>query len=137
MLPGDAGQARVDALARGDHTPVGGGRLGDDGGDLGPVRDRQQDIGDDQVVFELNRRQRRLRVSGDETLLATLRETFGLTSVRGTCGIGICGICGICGMPGIWPMACEVHIRRNCSNKAPAPARRIDSTTNCRSPRGS
>ena len=53
------------------------------------------DIGDDQVVFELNRRQRRLRVSGDETLLATLRETFGLTSVRGTCGIGICGTCTV------------------------------------------
>lgn len=50
---------------------------------------------DDQVVFDLNRRQRRLRVSGGETLLATLRETFGLTSVRGTCGIGICGTCTV------------------------------------------
>jgi len=51
--------------------------------------------GADEVVFDLNRRQRRLRMSGDETLLATLRETFGLTSVRGTCGIGICGTCTV------------------------------------------
>ena len=49
----------------------------------------------DEVVFDLNGRQRRLRVDGDEPLLATLRETFGLTSVRGTCGIGICGTCTV------------------------------------------
>lgn len=52
-------------------------------------------VDDDQVVFDLNRQQRRLRVSDDEILLATLRETFGLTSVRGTCGIGICGTCTV------------------------------------------
>jgi aerobic-type carbon monoxide dehydrogenase small subunit (CoxS/CutS family) len=53
------------------------------------------DAGNDEIVFDLNRRQRRLRVADDETLLTTLRETFGLTSVRGTCGIGICGTCTV------------------------------------------
>jgi aerobic-type carbon monoxide dehydrogenase small subunit (CoxS/CutS family) len=51
--------------------------------------------GSGEVVFDLNRRQRRLRVADAETLLATLRETFGLTSVRGTCGIGVCGTCTV------------------------------------------
>ena len=53
------------------------------------------DVDNDEMVFDLNRRQRRLRVAGNETLLTTLRETFGLTSVRGTCGIGICGTCTV------------------------------------------
>ena len=53
------------------------------------------DDGSGEVVFHLNRRQRRLRVADDETLLTTLRDTFGLTSVRGTCGIGICGTCTV------------------------------------------
>lgn len=48
-----------------------------------------------EVVFHLNGRQRRLEVAGDETLLQTLRETFALASVRGTCGIGICGTCTV------------------------------------------
>lgn len=30
-----------------------------------------------------------------DTLLHTLRETLGLKSVRGTCGIGICGTCTV------------------------------------------
>jgi aerobic-type carbon monoxide dehydrogenase small subunit (CoxS/CutS family) len=34
-------------------------------------------------------------VRTDETLLHTLREKQGLTSVRGTCGIGICGTCTV------------------------------------------
>lgn len=51
--------------------------------------------GSGEVVFDLNRRQRRLRVADDETLLTTLRDALGLTSVRGTCGIGICGTCTV------------------------------------------
>jgi aerobic-type carbon monoxide dehydrogenase small subunit (CoxS/CutS family) len=57
------------------------------------VTDREAGTG--EIVFDLNGRQRRLRVADDETLLAALRETFGLTSVRGTCGIGICGTCTV------------------------------------------
>lgn len=36
-----------------------------------------------------------VRVRGDEALLETLRETVGLRSVRGACGIGICGTCAV------------------------------------------
>jgi aerobic-type carbon monoxide dehydrogenase small subunit (CoxS/CutS family) len=53
------------------------------------------DAGTGDIVFDLNGRQRHLRVADDETLLTTLRETFGLTSARGTCGIGICGTCTV------------------------------------------
>ena len=38
MVAGDPGQARVEALAGRDHAHVGRRRLGDDGGDVGPVR---------------------------------------------------------------------------------------------------
>ncbi len=34
-------------------------------------------------------------VSCDETLLETLRDRLGLTSVRETCSIGICGACTV------------------------------------------
>ena len=37
VFAGDPGQAGVEALARGDDAHVGGGRLGDDGGDVGAV----------------------------------------------------------------------------------------------------
>jgi aerobic-type carbon monoxide dehydrogenase small subunit (CoxS/CutS family) len=34
-------------------------------------------------------------VRTDETLLETLREQLGITSVRGTCGVGMCGTCTV------------------------------------------
>jgi aerobic-type carbon monoxide dehydrogenase small subunit (CoxS/CutS family) len=36
-----------------------------------------------------------LAVRGDETLLETLRERCGATSVRYCCGIGVCGTCTV------------------------------------------
>jgi aerobic-type carbon monoxide dehydrogenase small subunit (CoxS/CutS family) len=36
-----------------------------------------------------------LDVRGDETLLETVRDRLGLTSVRYCCGIGVCGTCTV------------------------------------------
>jgi len=47
------------------------------------------------ITLRVNGEQRQLRVRCDETLLETLRDRCGLTSVRETCGIGICGACTI------------------------------------------
>ena len=49
----------------------------------------------DDVVFDINGRQIRLRVDAAEPLLRTLRETLGFTSTRGACGIGVCGTCTV------------------------------------------
>jgi len=47
------------------------------------------------VELIVNERPTTVSVRTDETLLHTLRETLGLKSVRGTCGIGICGTCTV------------------------------------------
>ena len=47
------------------------------------------------IAFRLNGEPVRLTVSTDATLLEILRDDFGLTSVRATCGIGICGACTV------------------------------------------
>jgi aerobic-type carbon monoxide dehydrogenase small subunit (CoxS/CutS family) len=52
-------------------------------------------VNDEQeLVLSVNGRDRKVRVVVSETLLQTLRG-LGLTSVRETCGIGICGTCTV------------------------------------------
>ncbi len=48
-----------------------------------------------QIRLVVNGQIQTLTVRSDETLLETLRERLGLTSVRETCGIGICGACTV------------------------------------------
>lgn len=48
-----------------------------------------------KIVLNVNGETRTLRVRNDEPLVRTLRREFELTSVRGTCGIGICGTCTV------------------------------------------
>ncbi|HEV3472586.1 MAG TPA: 2Fe-2S iron-sulfur cluster-binding protein [Actinomycetota bacterium] len=50
--------------------------------------------GEQDVVLSVNGHDRKVRVTAPETLLQTLRA-LGLTSVRETCGIGICGTCTV------------------------------------------
>jgi aerobic-type carbon monoxide dehydrogenase small subunit (CoxS/CutS family) len=47
------------------------------------------------VTIVVNGQTHSLSVPNTETLLTTLRERLGLTSVRSTCAIGMCGICSI------------------------------------------
>jgi aerobic carbon-monoxide dehydrogenase small subunit len=47
------------------------------------------------VAFRLNGAPRELTVRTDATLLEVLRDGCGLSSVRETCGIGICGACTV------------------------------------------
>ena len=47
------------------------------------------------VEVRVNGQPQQLEVRGSETLIETLRERLGVTSVRGTCGIGICGTCTV------------------------------------------
>ncbi|MCX2727977.1 (2Fe-2S)-binding protein [Thermomicrobium sp. 4228-Ro] len=47
------------------------------------------------VRLRVNNQDHEFAVPCDETLLETLRERLGLTSVRETCGIGICGACTV------------------------------------------
>lgn len=47
------------------------------------------------VVLSVNGEDRTVAVDPGETLLETLRERLGLTSPRGTCGIGVCGTCTV------------------------------------------
>lgn len=47
------------------------------------------------LTLRLNGRQRDVQVRPDEPLLETLRDSCGQTSVRGTCGIGVCGTCTV------------------------------------------
>lgn len=47
------------------------------------------------VHLAVNGEYHKLSVLCDETLLETLRDRLGLTSVRETCGIGICGACTV------------------------------------------
>lgn len=48
-----------------------------------------------EITLRVNGEARSVAVRNDETLLKTLRREFGLTSVRSTCGIGICGSCTV------------------------------------------
>ncbi len=61
---------------------------------------QQPDTGHDSadvidVVLAVNDAEYAIRVPAHETLLTALRESLGLTSVRGTCGIGVCGTCTV------------------------------------------
>lgn len=47
------------------------------------------------LTLQLNGRERDVRVRPDEPLLEALRDSCGQTSVRGTCGIGVCGTCTV------------------------------------------
>ena len=46
-----------------------------------------------ELSFKVNGEAVRVDVKPDEMLLDVLRREFGLTSVRQTCGIGVCGAC--------------------------------------------
>ncbi|HET7388628.1 MAG TPA: (2Fe-2S)-binding protein [Nocardioidaceae bacterium] len=48
-----------------------------------------------EAAFTLNGDAQVTSVRVDETLLEALRERAGITSVRGTCGIGVCGTCTV------------------------------------------
>lgn len=61
---------------------------------------QQPDTGHDRVdvidvVLAVNHAEYAIRLPAHETLLTALRESIGLTSVRGTCGIGVCGTCTV------------------------------------------
>jgi aerobic-type carbon monoxide dehydrogenase small subunit (CoxS/CutS family) len=47
------------------------------------------------VTLTVNRRERRLAVPSDETLLVTLRERLGLTGAKLGCNEGVCGACTV------------------------------------------
>jgi aerobic-type carbon monoxide dehydrogenase small subunit (CoxS/CutS family) len=46
-----------------------------------------------RIAFTVNGEGVEVDVRSDEMLLEVLRRDFGLTSVRTTCGIGVCGAC--------------------------------------------
>lgn len=48
-----------------------------------------------EVALRVNGQTRTLAVDPGETLLQSLRDGLGCTSVRGTCGIGVCGTCTV------------------------------------------
>jgi carbon-monoxide dehydrogenase small subunit len=47
------------------------------------------------VEFCLNGVKETVEIPNTETLMETLRDRFGLTSVRSTCNIGMCGVCTV------------------------------------------
>ncbi len=53
------------------------------------------DAGRSRIGFRLNGAETALTVAHDESLVETLRDQLHLTSVRGTCGLGICGTCTV------------------------------------------
>jgi aerobic-type carbon monoxide dehydrogenase small subunit (CoxS/CutS family) len=53
------------------------------------------DVSSDAVALTLNGASTEIPARGDETLLETLRDGCGLTSVRYCCGIGVCGTCTV------------------------------------------
>lgn len=59
-----------------------------------PVEGRLDD-GRFDVDLTVNGETATLAVAVDETLLQTLRNRCGITSARGTCGIGLCGSCTV------------------------------------------
>ena len=48
-----------------------------------------------KISFVVNGTERVVQVPPDEPLVLTLRENLGFTSVRETCGMGICGTCTV------------------------------------------
>lgn len=48
-----------------------------------------------ELDLTVDGRHHRLTVPTDETLLQALRGRLGVTSARGTCGIGVCGTCTV------------------------------------------
>jgi aerobic-type carbon monoxide dehydrogenase small subunit (CoxS/CutS family) len=50
---------------------------------------------EESVELEVNGQRRVVSVRGDETLLETLRDRCGTSSVRYSCGIGVCGTCTV------------------------------------------
>lgn len=48
-----------------------------------------------QLTIRVNGDDVAVEVPADETLVHTLRDRFGLSSVRPTCGLGICGTCTV------------------------------------------
>src|SRR5680860_718149 len=48
-----------------------------------------------RVSLRVNGEAQTLPVEGGATLLQSLRDELGYTSVRGTCGIGVCGTCTV------------------------------------------
>lgn len=48
-----------------------------------------------ELRFSLNGVETSVSVRPDETMLETLRESLGIRSVRGSCGIGMCGTCTV------------------------------------------
>jgi aerobic-type carbon monoxide dehydrogenase small subunit (CoxS/CutS family) len=48
-----------------------------------------------RVPLRVNGRSQDVDVSPRELLVQTLRRRLGLTSVRGTCGLGLCGTCTV------------------------------------------
>lgn len=57
--------------------------------------DSAANAGKVSLELNLNDRDVSVEVRADETLLETLRNVFHLTSVRGTCGLGVCGTCTV------------------------------------------
>lgn len=47
------------------------------------------------VAFTLNGAEARVDVEAHTMLLEVLRDEFGLTGARGTCGVGLCGACTV------------------------------------------
>ena len=48
-----------------------------------------------KLALRVNGTEREVEARPDESLLAVLRRELGLTSVRETCGIGVCGACTV------------------------------------------
>jgi len=48
-----------------------------------------------RIAFRVNGDEREVEARADESLLVVLRRELGLTSVRETCGIGVCGACTV------------------------------------------
>lgn len=60
-----------------------------------PLDDQPLDAGHLQVHVGIDGHTRAMIVRADETLLESLRERCGRTSVRYSCGIGVCGTCTV------------------------------------------
>jgi aerobic carbon-monoxide dehydrogenase small subunit len=48
-----------------------------------------------QLTLSINGKAEAVSIRANETLVSTLRNHFKLTSVRETCGIGVCGSCTV------------------------------------------
>lgn len=59
------------------------------------MSNEQADVNNSQISLTVNGQNRAVLTAPDETLLETLRNQLGFTSVRGTCQIGVCGSCTV------------------------------------------